>query len=105
MLVLSRKPKEKIVFPTLGVTLEVCSVKGNIVRVGIDAPPSVPIMREEIAEINAVRIRPPSAAQSLASLQALPSILPSGNCKQAWTGMPRKPSTAACAISPRWIRN
>lgn len=49
MLVLSRKPKEKIVFPTLGVTVEVCSVKGNVVRVGIDAPPAVPIVREEIA--------------------------------------------------------
>lgn len=50
MLVLSRKPKEKIFFPTLGVTVEVCSVKGNVVRVGIDAPPSVPIVREEIAK-------------------------------------------------------
>ncbi|HZZ79026.1 MAG TPA: response regulator [Gemmataceae bacterium] len=50
MLVLSRKPKEKIFFPTLGVTVEVCSVKGNVVRLGIDAPPSVPIVREEIAK-------------------------------------------------------
>src|SRR5690242_1985541 len=50
MLVLSRKPKEKIFFPTLGVTVEVCSVKGNVVGVGINAPPSVPIVREEIAK-------------------------------------------------------
>jgi carbon storage regulator CsrA len=50
MLVLSRRPKEKVVFPTLGVTLEVCSVKGNVVRVGIEAPPSVPVLRKELTE-------------------------------------------------------
>jgi two-component system OmpR family response regulator len=48
MLVLSRRPKQKIIFPTLGVTLEVCSVKGNVVRIGLEAPPSIPIVREEI---------------------------------------------------------
>lgn len=48
MLVLSRRPNEKIVFPTLGVTVEVCSVKRNVVRIGIDAPPSIPILRKEI---------------------------------------------------------
>jgi carbon storage regulator CsrA len=48
MLVLSRRPTEKIVFPTLGVTIEVCNVKRNVVRIGIDAPPSVPILRKEL---------------------------------------------------------
>lgn len=50
MLVLSRRPNEKIVFPTLGVTVEVCSVNRNVVRLGIDAPPSVPILRKELAD-------------------------------------------------------
>lgn len=50
MLVLSRRPKEKIVFPTLGVTIEVCSVNRNVARLGIDAPPSVPILRKELAD-------------------------------------------------------
>ena len=49
MLVLSRRPNEKIVFPTLGITVEVCSINRNVVRVGIDAPPDVPILRKEIA--------------------------------------------------------
>jgi carbon storage regulator CsrA len=49
MLVLSRRPKERILFPTLGVTVEVINVCKNVVRLGIDAPPSVTIMREEIA--------------------------------------------------------
>jgi len=49
MLVLSRRPSEKILFPTLGVTVEIASVSKRVVRVGIDAPPSVPVVREEIA--------------------------------------------------------
>ncbi len=49
MLVLSRRPNEKIVFPTLGITVEVCSMNRNSVRIGIDAPPDVPILRQEIA--------------------------------------------------------
>lgn len=49
MLVLSRKPNEKILFPSLGISVEVRSVSKNVVRVGINAPPSIAIVREEIA--------------------------------------------------------
>jgi carbon storage regulator CsrA len=49
MLVLSRRPNERILFPTLGVSVEVTSVSKNVVRLGITAPPSVPVLREEIA--------------------------------------------------------
>jgi carbon storage regulator len=48
MLVLSRRPGERIVFPDLNITVEVTSVKGNGVRVGIDAPPHVAVFREEL---------------------------------------------------------
>jgi carbon storage regulator CsrA len=48
MLVLSRKPDEKIVFPGLGVTVRVVEVRGNQVRLGIEAPPDVKIMRAEL---------------------------------------------------------
>lgn len=49
MLVLSRRPNEKILFPNLGISVEVRSVAKNAVRLGIEAPPSVTIVREEIA--------------------------------------------------------
>lgn len=39
MLVLSRKETDKIVFPTLGITVEVLRLRGNVARIGIDAPP------------------------------------------------------------------
>lgn len=60
MLVLSRRPSEKILFPTLGVTVEIASVSKRVVRVGIDAPPSVPVVREEIASESMKRACAPS---------------------------------------------
>lgn len=50
MLVLSRKPNQKVVFPNLGVTVAVVSIQGNRVKLGIDAPTDVPILREELTE-------------------------------------------------------
>lgn len=49
MLVLSRKENEKVVFPHLGVTLQVLRVGGGKVRIGIDAPGDVAVLRYEIA--------------------------------------------------------
>ncbi len=49
MLVLSRKPQEKIVFPNLGIVLEIIRVAGGKVRIGVDAPADIPVLRGEIA--------------------------------------------------------
>lgn len=49
MLVLSRKENEKVVFPHLGVALQVLRVGGGKVRVGIEAPDDVSVIRYEIA--------------------------------------------------------
>jgi carbon storage regulator CsrA len=48
MLVLSRRLNEKLVFPGLNVTVQVLSVRGNVVRLGIDAPAEVQVLREEL---------------------------------------------------------
>ncbi len=48
MLVLSRREGEKIVFPTIGVTINVLRVKGNTSRLGIKAPPHVKVLRDEL---------------------------------------------------------
>ncbi len=48
MLVLSRRPNETIVFPGLGVTVEILKIKGNIARVGIQAPRDLEILRGEL---------------------------------------------------------
>jgi carbon storage regulator CsrA len=49
MLVLSRRCSEKIVFPEIGVTLHVLGTKGQVARIGIEAPPEVPVLRGELA--------------------------------------------------------
>ena len=49
MLVLSRKENEKVIFPHLGVALQVLRVGGGKVRVGIEAPDEVSVIRYEIA--------------------------------------------------------
>ena len=60
MLVLSRGLNDKVVFPTLGITVEILRLMGNKVRVGIDAPREIPILRQEIAERkDAVQRQPP----------------------------------------------
>src|SRR5262245_2989567 len=48
MLVLSRRLNEKLVFPTVGATIQVLELKRNAVRLGIAAPPEVTVLREEI---------------------------------------------------------
>lgn len=48
MLVLSRRPGQRIVFPKLGISIEVLKLNGNVARLGITAPPDVDVHREEI---------------------------------------------------------
>lgn len=50
MLVLSRKENQTIRFPNLGVTVEVLRVEGNRVRVGVDAPRDIRILRGELED-------------------------------------------------------
>ena len=48
MLVLSRKVKDRIVFPELGISIEVKEIRGKQVRVGIEAPDDIKILRGEL---------------------------------------------------------
>ncbi len=50
MLVLSRKPDQKVCFPGLGITVQILRVNGSSVRLGIDAPIEVRIIRDELDE-------------------------------------------------------
>jgi two-component system, OmpR family, response regulator len=50
MLVLSRQLKEKVVFPTLGISIEVRRITGKRVQLAIAAPANIPIYRHEVLE-------------------------------------------------------
>ena len=49
MLVLSRKENEKVLFPHLGIAVQILRIGGGKVRLGIEAPGDVSVVRHEIA--------------------------------------------------------
>ncbi|MCA9153174.1 MAG: response regulator [Pirellulaceae bacterium] len=48
MLVLSRKERQEFVFPGLGITVQIVRVQGKTVRVGIEAPENIRVLRGEL---------------------------------------------------------
>jgi carbon storage regulator CsrA len=58
MLVLTRRPNESIVIPALGVTVRVLAVRGGRVRLGVEAPREVVVLRGELHEPLAPRPAP-----------------------------------------------
>jgi carbon storage regulator len=67
MLIITRRPGEKIMLGE-DVSIQVMEIVGNQVRIGIQAPKSVPVYREEIWE--AVK------AENQAAADAAPDELP-----------------------------
>jgi carbon storage regulator len=49
MLVLSRKASERIIIGD-NIVIEVISIRDDVIRLGISAPPEVPILRHELKE-------------------------------------------------------
>jgi carbon storage regulator CsrA len=50
MLVLSRKADQEFCFPQLGISVRVVQVQGQRVRLGVEAPPEIQVLRSEILE-------------------------------------------------------
>ena len=50
MLVLSRRVNEKIILPDLGITVQVTAIQGGRVRIGIEAPPDIAVLRQELVD-------------------------------------------------------
>jgi len=71
LLIITRRPGEKIM---LGdeIVIEVIEVSGSSVRIGIDAPRSLPVYREEIWR----SVKEENAAAAQADPQVLPTDLP-----------------------------
>ncbi len=72
MLVLSRRLNQKILFPTINTSVQVVSVKPGVIRLGIEAPPEVLVLREEIA---GDRKAPAPAAPDRLRLRELNALL------------------------------
>ena len=63
MLVLSRRLNEKLLIPCIGTAVQVLSIHGGQVRLGVDAPPEVAVFREEIYDGEALSKRPAAATE------------------------------------------
>jgi carbon storage regulator CsrA len=59
MLVLSRRLSQKIVLPTLDLSVQIVSIKPGVVRLGIEAPDHISVFREELLDKD--DFQPPSA--------------------------------------------
>jgi carbon storage regulator CsrA len=62
MLVLSRRVNEKVVLPSLQVTVNIVAIKSGVVRLGFEAPRDVPVLRQELHDRTAQWQPPTSAA-------------------------------------------
>jgi carbon storage regulator len=51
MLVLSRRLGERICFPSLAVHVQILAIHGASVRIGIDAPEEVRVLRAELCDV------------------------------------------------------
>jgi carbon storage regulator CsrA len=54
MLVLSRRPGQRLLFPQLDIKVQILPSRGSTIRLGIEAPSHVSVVREEIAASNLV---------------------------------------------------
>ncbi len=52
MLILSRRANQKVLFPALGITVQVLRIVGRQIKLGIDAPAGIVVLRDEVAERN-----------------------------------------------------
>lgn len=73
MLVLSRKEDQSIVFPNLGISIEIVRVQGNKVSVGVEAPKAIRIVR---GELHTAEDSKSEAAPSDAQLGQFIEVLP-----------------------------
>lgn len=65
MLVLSRRTGESVIFPGLGVSLEVSQIRNSHVTLGIDAPRKIRILRGELAGAADLLLEPTADGSTL----------------------------------------
>ena len=113
MLVLSRRVNEKILFPSINAAIQVVSIKGGVVRLGVEAPPDVTVLREEIARLTSSPTAPmptprpsapdePSLRKLMGQLRDRLHMSPasaSARCSCFWTPTVRKTPRKCCPNS------
>jgi carbon storage regulator CsrA len=87
MLVLSRRLQEKVLLPTIQTKIQVLAIKPGVVRLGIEAPGDVLVLREEIqdrtAEWGQPAAPPPARRLRRAGLEVVRQQLQAGRIAEA----------------------
>lgn len=80
MLILSRKTNEKIVIGD-SITISIIEVRGDQVKIGVDAPRSVKVFRQEVFEAiqNENRAAVVAAPETLAGLSGIGDLIKDRN--------------------------
>ena len=50
MLVVTRRSQEKLLFPDIGLKIQILRILGGNVRIGIDAPKELTVLRNELMD-------------------------------------------------------
>ena len=74
MLILSRREAEKVLFPGLGISVEITRVQGRSVRLGIQAPDEIRIIRGELEATADLIPRKRDRKKSKCSVESSPAI-------------------------------
>jgi carbon storage regulator CsrA len=81
MLVLTRRPLQKILFPGINTTVQVVAVRSGAVRLGIEAPPEIIVLREELSA--RARTQEPGAGPRPAGADG-PTLRPLNHLLRNW---------------------
>jgi carbon storage regulator CsrA len=106
MLVLSRKSQETIVLPSLGISVQILEIRPGVVRLGINAPPEVTVMRGELSHREAEwgRGQPRAAdgaAAPVTSREFTGSLLDSLTSTGVGLGLLRLQLDAECTVEAK----
>jgi carbon storage regulator CsrA len=93
MLVLTRRENERIIFPEVGITVELVAINGSRARIGVDAPAEVRILRHEIAEKEGLQ---PNAKNAKPAANGTPALS---------VPLERKPNIAGLSKPSHRVRN
>src|SRR5438105_4747393 len=75
MLVLSRRQNETLVFPGFETTIQVVGIKKGVVRLGVEAPAHVRVLRGELPDRDAEWADAPAAAPNGSPLPPLNELV------------------------------
>lgn len=84
MLVLTRRPNQDVLFPNLGIRVRFLRMAGGAARIGIEAPPTVQVLRAELAPTEGQTATLPAVDRHAVRNRLNKVALGIHRCQQLW---------------------